>query len=39
MGHQYKNGCQFIELCLGYVVVVSKEWYEKVGVEMSDDGG
>ncbi len=23
----------------GYVVVVSKEWYEKVEVEMSDDGG
>ncbi len=24
---------------LRYVVVVSKEWYEKVRVEMSDDGG
>ncbi len=22
----------------GYVVVVNKEWYEKVGVKMSDDG-
>ncbi len=38
-GPPIKEWLSIYRALLGYVMVVSKEWYEKVTVEMSDDGG